>query len=459
MARTALLYGDEALLNEYNERVNEKLNAKSSEIEGKCIKTVGAIRGMQQMKLDIQTYDPFGSHMGINNPVGACFNAKNQFYRLISLLLSNLGMIFNIKCPSPWQIISALLTRRIISESQSLVMKECLSFANEIRLRTYFANNGQKELFSSLPHYTSTESTDSAVFKDVNQDILVHFLKRMYDIHRWCKQFIKCNSQDKNDRSIFHEPAASFSNAMLLGFFYYRLQNLHEALKWVESESENSPCYVHCVVAQGHINVEFGEYDKSIKCFEEALQLGYQNEPDADVFKLSIGLATALYEVGKYEMAIDRLNEAISKHEEMVREKCQKLYLIILMGTLGYTYHYLGDLSSAVKYFEEAKEIQKELTNVPDMFVAFLNINMAVTLSELDRFEESIECIEKGLQLSHKTFGKNNLSIILAEVYHYAGRVYAGCNQKDKAVCWFERSLELYQRIVGDDPHPGKFTS
>ena len=456
MARTALLYGDEALLKEYNERVNEKLNAKSSEIEGKSIKTVGAIRGMEQMKLDIQTYDPFGSHMGINNPVGACFNAKNQFYRLISLLLSNLGMIFNIKCPTPWQIISELLTRGIISESQSLVMKECLSFANEIRLRTYMANNGQKELFSSLPHWT--ESTDSATFQDVDQHILVRFLNTSYDIHRRCKQFIEGISQDKIDCSIFHKPPASFSNAMLFGIFYYRLQNFHESLKWVESESKDSPYYVHCVVVQGHINVELGEYDQSIKLFEKALQLGYQNKPDADVFKLSICLATALFKVGKYKMAIDRLNEAIYKHEEIFRKKCEKDYLIILMGTLGYTYHYLGDLSLALKYFEEAKEIQKELTNVPDMFVAFLNINMAVTLSELDRFEESIECIEKGLKLSHKVFGKNNLSIILAEAYGYAGRVYGRCNRKDEAAFWFKRSLELYERIVGNDPYPGEFT-
>ena len=92
------------------------------------------------------------------------------------------------------------------------------------------------------------------------------------------------------------------------------------------------------------------------------------------------------------------------------------------------------------------------------MFVAFLNINMAVTLGELDRFEESIECIEKGLKLSHKVFGKNNLSIILAEAYGYAGRVYGRCDRKNEAECWFKRRLELYERIVGNDPYPGEFT-
>ena len=362
MARTTLLYGDETLLNEYNEKVNEKLNAKSSKIEGNCIQPVGVIRGMQQMKLDMEKYDPLNPHLGINNPVGACFNVKNQFYRLISLLLSNLGMIFNIKCPSPWQIISELLTRGIISKSQSLVMKECLSFANEIRLRTYFAKNGQNESVSPVPQNAnpSQKSSDAAVFQDVDQHFLVCFLNTSYDLHGRCKQFfIKYISQDKIDDSIFHEAPASLSKAMLFGFFYYRLQNFNDALKWVETESKDSPYYLYCVATQGHINLEFGEYDKSIQCFEKALRLGYQNERNADVLKLSLGLATALFQVGEYKMAIDRLNEAICKHKEIFGEKRTTIFLMILMGTLGYTYHYLGDLSSAVRYFEEAKEIQK----------------------------------------------------------------------------------------------------
>jgi tetratricopeptide (TPR) repeat protein len=454
LSKAALLYGDDVLLNEYNERVREKLSAESSKTGENWAKTVGVIRGMQQMELDIQMYDPFNTYMGINSAAGAYFDAKNQFYRLISLLLSDLGMIFNIKCPSPWQIISELFTREIISKSQSVDMRKCLSFANEIRLKTYFANNGQKELISPLSQYANPtqQSVDAAVFQDVDQNVLVNFLNTSYHLHRQCKQF-------STNGSIFCEKPASFSNAFLLGIHYYRLQNFREALNWVKSVSKDNPYYVHCLVAQGHIYFESGEYDKSIKCFEEALEMDYQNESSADVPKLYNGLANALLKVGEHEMAIDRTEEAINKHNEIFGKKSQDSSLIILWVDLGNIYHSLQRFDLALQAFNKAQEIEKELTSVPDMFVACIYINLAVTLSELDQQEKSIKCIEKGLQLSQKVLGKDNLSIFLAEHYTIAGRVYHRCKQEDDAVRFFERSLELYECIVGNYPHPGKYTT
>ena len=216
---------------------------------------------------------------------GAQFHVKKQFYRLISLLLSHLGMIFNIRCPSPWQIISELLDRGIISFSESLDMRECLSFANEIRLRTYFANNGQKELLSPVPQYAdrTQQSPGAGGFQNVDQDILVHFLSKNYNIHRQCKEFsMKCISEGKIDSSIFRNAPDSFSNVVPLGIYYFRLQNFHEALKSFNRQPKCGPHYIESLLLKGKIHVMFGEYDTSIKCFEEALQLCHQNELNAD---------------------------------------------------------------------------------------------------------------------------------------------------------------------------------
>ena len=101
MSRAALLHGDQGLLDEYNERVAEKLNATSSSTENKSTRTVGFMRGIQQMVADIAEYVPNDSYFGSHTSMGALFDAKRQFYRLISLLLSDLGLIFDIRCPSP----------------------------------------------------------------------------------------------------------------------------------------------------------------------------------------------------------------------------------------------------------------------------------------------------------------------------------------------------------------------
>jgi hypothetical protein len=79
MSRTVLLYGDQALLDEYNERVAEKLNTKSSVINGKSTKTVGFTRGIQVMMLDVETYHPMNSYLGEYCYIGALFDAKKHF--------------------------------------------------------------------------------------------------------------------------------------------------------------------------------------------------------------------------------------------------------------------------------------------------------------------------------------------------------------------------------------------
>jgi hypothetical protein len=248
MSRAVLLYGDQALLDEYNERVAEKLNTKSSVINGKSTTTVGFTRGIQVMMLDVETYHPMNSYLGEYCYIGALFDAKKQFYRLISLLLSDLGLIFNTRSPSPWQVISELQTRGIIRDSECVDIKVCLSIANEIRLKTYFANNGQKELFSPVSQNTNTveQSADVPIFRDFNEDILVHLLSISNDICSRCREFCsKYIEQDNIDVSLFQNPSLGYSKAMRLGYLYFRLQNLHKALEWMQSESKDSLNSLH----------------------------------------------------------------------------------------------------------------------------------------------------------------------------------------------------------------------
>ena len=209
MSRAVLLFGDEALLNEYNKRVAEKQNRKSSATERKPSQTVGVIRGMQQMMADIER---FGSSTDIAPStniavyVGALFDTKKQFYRLISLLLSNLGMIFDIRTPSTWLIISELERRGIITVSESAKIKVCLSIANEMRMKTYFANNGQKELFSPVPECANyaEQSVEVPVFRDFDEDMLVKLLSTSDEMCKRCREFcFKWVQDDKIDCSVF----------------------------------------------------------------------------------------------------------------------------------------------------------------------------------------------------------------------------------------------------------------
>ena len=116
MLRVTLLYGEQDLLNEYNKYVAEKLNEKSPGTMRKSNLTAGSTRGIQQMKEDIDTYNPHNSYL--RSPSGVLFDTKKDFYRLISLLLTDLGLVYSIRSPSPWQVISELLVSPTVPTSK-----------------------------------------------------------------------------------------------------------------------------------------------------------------------------------------------------------------------------------------------------------------------------------------------------------------------------------------------------
>ena len=454
MSRAVLLFGDEALLNEYNKRVAEKQNVKSSTTEGKPSQTVGVIRGMQQMMADIEKFGP-STHI----VVGALFDTKKQFYRLISLLLSNLGMIFDIRTPSPWQIISELERQGIIAVSESANIKVCLSIANEVRMKTYFANNGQKELFSPVPEFTNPakQSVEIPVFRDFNEDMLVRLLSTSDEMCKCCREFcFKWVQGDEIDCSIFQNPPRESSKAVQLGFLYIRLQHLHKALEWLKSAPKESSDYGSSLNGQGHIYAHLGELDKSIQCLEEALQWHYQNEKSPDSLLRCINnLACVLTMAKKYKMATAKLEEGICKHKEMFGEGSPSVILMLSMQNLGNAYCKIGNVILAVETLKAAEEMQRRLATVHDDNIINQNMYMALSFSELDQHEQAEECMERAIRHSHKLYGENNVSIHLGQVYTMAGLVHSR-KRSNKAVSFFERSLEFYQQVFSDSPHIGK---
>ncbi|XP_028402859.1 uncharacterized protein LOC114525656 [Dendronephthya gigantea] len=459
MSRATLLYGERPLFDEYNERVAEKLNAVTKFTPA----TVGFVRGIQQMMLDIASYHPYYSYLGSHCTIGAFFDAKKQFYRLISLLLSDLGLVFDVRCASPWQVISALQARGIIDDTEGTSIRVCLSIANEIRLKTYLANGGQKELISPIPKLAgvSAKSTEPPIFRHFNEDYLVRLLSTSKVVNERCHVFCMKYLQDHEiDVSIFKNLSVSVSSPDLLGTLYFRLQNFPKALQLLQFESQDSPNYSLCLNSQGIIYNEYGEYAKGLECFQRALEVHYQNVGNS---KLSVlhcleNLALSYLYIGLYEKARDHLEKAIAKHHEMYGKDTETIVLNRLMQNIGMTHYKLGDVRLAIKIFLEVKRLQEKLFDVPDIDIIHLNLNIALSLSELDDQTQSLEYVKEALHLSKRLFGEADQSVELAKIYVNAATVYERCNLNDQALFWYERSLELLKLIFGDISHPGKIS-
>ena len=436
----------------------EKLKAKPSTAEDNSRETVGFIRGIQQMILDINTYYPHKSYGGSYCTVGAIFDAKKEFYRVISLLLSDLGLIFDIRSPSPWHIVVELCSRGIIDESDKASIKKCLSIANEIRLKAYYAYNKQKELLSPIPRYTSTtkQLTDELIFNDFNEDVLANFLSTSTDIHtRCCKFCLKFYQEDEIDVSLLRSPSAELSKAKLFGHLYLRLQHFDKALEWYKSDSMDE---FDSLCGQGSIYHQYGEYTKSLECYEKALEMRNQNEDSSDPGLLACinNFAMVLRETGQRNKAEQKIKEAIEKHQNAHGKAYETLCLSTLMLNLGVIYS-SDDPRAAVETYKVVEEMQNRLMDVPDQYAIRLKLNMACSLSRLNQHERSLEYLERALQLGHKVFGQHYQSSELSVIYMTAGEIYENSNQYNEALSWYTRSLELLQLVFRDSLHPRKF--
>ena len=103
----------------------------------------------------------------------------------------------------------------------------CLSIANEIRLKTYFANNKQTELLSPIPQYVNAteQSADVRIFRYFDKDIVVRLLSISNDMYaRCCKFCRKCLEKDEIDTSLFENSFIASSNPYLMGTLHYRVR-------------------------------------------------------------------------------------------------------------------------------------------------------------------------------------------------------------------------------------------
>ena len=458
MSRVALLYGEQSLLDDYNYHMTEKLNEKSSETKQELSSTVGFTRGIRQMMEDISTFDPNKTYLGNNSYAGGLLDIKKHFYRLISLLVSDLGLVFGIRYPSPWQVISELRNRDIISESDNANLKVCSSIANKIRVEAYFSSVGQKELFSPLRQIpdTAEQSAGDAIFREVDEDTLVRLLGTSVDLLERCRTFgLKYVKQDEVDASILRNHASvPYSKAWLMAAHYFRLQKFSKASEYLNSISKDSPDYANTANLRGVCYTYNNETKKAIECFETALK--YSQVPLYDLIFYQ-NLAQCLIGCSEFKKAENKLEEAMKLHDEIYGKGSETMILSQLMMLLGAHFIALDDMSSALETFQKVEEMQKRMTHCRDIDVIRLNLYMALSCSKLSKNDRSLDYLNRALCLSHKIFGEHNINYQLAEIYLYTASVYTNCGEHHDASSMLERSLKLAESLHGDTANASKW--
>ncbi|XP_019646298.1 PREDICTED: uncharacterized protein LOC109486835 [Branchiostoma belcheri] len=248
--RTAtLIKGDQSLVDEYRQAVFDILDSPVSDVDNT---TVGQKMALQTLSEDVNLFDPTALHdpsrSGFGLLFGCAYDVKKMIFRLISCTMQSIGLLSSTKCDRLEDILLYLEQRGLITSLVRHNIRIAAAIADELRLKTYVANRGQKELISTLPKFeqknTNFPKTGQLFYLQQNPDMLHRFYFTSYPYHETMKTVIR--------------------NANESG--YSTLEGM------ISSSFPDSGIYDNSPLIRGLMYFDFFEYDKAEECFLDVLK-------------------------------------------------------------------------------------------------------------------------------------------------------------------------------------------
>ena len=355
---------------------------------------------------------------------GKLFNVKQEIYRLPDRLIYNLGMLCGVQGESNWDTIDKLFTQGRINDTAAQNLKNAITFASILRLKTYLHNKSQTENLSLFAGENFTEDTakqSERVFHLPRADLiedgaLFKYFYTALKLYKKLEEFCK--------RSIHLIPEAE------IDFFKY------------DSFYENT------VDSKGLIHYRLTQYTKAQVELEKAIQ-DPQNQHNVYLRNVLGNIYNYFGQVGK---AIEQFEYCLKK----VRYHSEDKDTASTYNNLGITYCTQGNFGKALEYCTQALEIRKKLLKLHPESTDIIS-GIASSYSALGNIYGSMKEYKKAIEYYNASLSINRS---LDDALHIVGDLNnLGCanyyqEQYDAAEDNYTESLELYHKIYYGEPHP-----
>ena len=158
-----------------------------------------------------------------------------------------------------------------------------------------------------------------------------------------------------------------------------------------------------------------GDYETAFECFEELL------EREGESMETTIGAVTALNGLEEYSDSLEMIEEAIESEPDNYQ----------LSTVKGQAKHGLQEYEEALSDYERALEL-----NPPQDAVSLIWNYKSISLYEHNQYQDSIEAINKALEL-------NLNSSKVGDAIYLQARCYASLEQDGLALASLKTALEL----------------
>lgn len=198
----------------------------------------------------------------------------------------------------------------------------------------------------------------------------------------------------------------------------------------------------------------FGEYNEAKFLYEIALSTS--NLPQMSDLFINVWIGRNFKMLGHYKAAMKFLKNAYKKCENLHGE-CSLIIIEIYLN-IADIYLYKGKNDYANEYYAKVLEdLEKCKSKFNELHISIMKAriynSLGILMRNIGKFQESIEILEKSLEMRLKIFKENSIEI--SETYNNLSSAYLSINDQDKAIEYSEKSAEIICSINENLPQLG----
>ncbi|MBS4165352.1 hypothetical protein NEOC65_000409 [Neochlamydia sp. AcF65] len=429
------LLGNIELTKAYNEKIQEMLNIP---YQG-SLDLRQYLAKQHLVQEDMKNFDPDIDNL---RKQGMLFQVKNDFYRFPHLALDRLALLKKIEASDTFTRIDKLNKIGIIMEAAKDKLRDWMSIALFMRLKTYFYYQAQREMMNPLIGLFDFNDSNSLKKQFALDHKISEKVKKIYCIfipfYQAIRNFIA--DHENNIRLLDLED----NSPKTQGDINLRLFQFEEAKKCYRVARKADPQNASIFNALGLINQKQGNLPKAAKYFAQAIEIVIkhygENYPNLSSYYNNRGI---LYQ---HQGNLDKAAEYVNKSLEIGRKFFGENPNMIATryGNLGLIYQEQGNLALATEYTKKALELDIKLFGKNHPEVAMDHNNLGMIYKDWGKLLLSAKHLDQALNINIRYYSIYHP--IVAENYNYLGLLHLEGCKLTKAKKYFSLALEIAKK-------------
>ena len=415
LTKVCYVYGNKTIFKKFQDSIFNMLDNQDKEEKVKEIK--------KQIIADLESFTVSTNILKLKSSTS--IDIKAMFYRSITLFVTALGRIYNIRASSCFDIIEELRAEKKISEYAKHKLMFAVALACEVRLKWYMKCKRQN---NEIESNSNNKTAVDLLLNLVKKPNIFIFFQTAYALH--CdisKQFVLKKKH-------------FYTNPNILTCHLHLVFGKIKDIKFIKISEEKS-----------NLNTlnYLKNFDEVMKQFETATK---SNKEFTDLAIILHRIGRCLLDMNKHNEALKYLQQAMKiQKQESLDHKTDK-NLAITLHTIGSCFLHMNKHDEALEYLQQAMKIKEQVSldfNTDESFATTLH-ETGRCLLNMNKHDEALEYLQRAMKIKEQVSLDLNTDESFATTLQDIGRCLLEMSKDDKAFEYLQRAIKIKEQVFLD---------